>query len=144
MKIYLDNCCFNRPFDDQTHYRIRLETEAKLYIQDLLRQGVLQFVWSYMLDYENGANPFIERREAIGTWRTIACQEIEETDKVIELAENYVDLGIRVGDSLHISCAVVAGCQFFITTDDEVLKKNKNITGITITDPTTFLREFNR
>ncbi|MFO7884916.1 MAG: hypothetical protein R6U68_08850 [Desulfobacteraceae bacterium] len=33
MKIYLDNCCFNRPFDDQTSLRIRLETEAKLDIQ---------------------------------------------------------------------------------------------------------------
>jgi hypothetical protein len=30
MKIYLDNCCFNRPFDDQSHLRIRLEAEAKL------------------------------------------------------------------------------------------------------------------
>ena len=29
MKLYLDNCCFNRPFDDQSQLRIRLETEAK-------------------------------------------------------------------------------------------------------------------
>ena len=39
MKIYLDLCCFNRPFDDQTKARIKLETEAKLVIQekDLLK-----------------------------------------------------------------------------------------------------------
>ena len=30
MKIYMDNCCYNRPYDDQTHIRIYLETEAKL------------------------------------------------------------------------------------------------------------------
>lgn len=30
MKIYLDNGCFNRPFDDQSRIRIMLETEAKL------------------------------------------------------------------------------------------------------------------
>ena len=30
MRIYLDNCCYNRPFDEQTQLRIRLETEAKL------------------------------------------------------------------------------------------------------------------
>lgn len=30
MRVYLDNCMFNRPFDDQGHIRIRLETEAKL------------------------------------------------------------------------------------------------------------------
>ncbi len=28
MDIYLDNCCFNRPFDDQTSLRIHLESEA--------------------------------------------------------------------------------------------------------------------
>jgi len=29
MKVYLDNCCFNRPFDDQSSPVVRLETEAK-------------------------------------------------------------------------------------------------------------------
>jgi len=28
MKIYLDVCCLNRPFDDQRQDRIRLGTEA--------------------------------------------------------------------------------------------------------------------
>jgi len=27
MKVYLDVCCLNKPFDDQTHDRIRLERE---------------------------------------------------------------------------------------------------------------------
>ncbi len=34
MRIYLDNGCLNRPFDDQRQIRIRIETEAKLYIQE--------------------------------------------------------------------------------------------------------------
>ena len=33
MRIYLDNCCLNRPFDDQSKMRIRLEAEAVLFIQ---------------------------------------------------------------------------------------------------------------
>jgi hypothetical protein len=37
MKIYLDNCVFNRPFDNQNAIRIRLEAEAKLYIQSLIK-----------------------------------------------------------------------------------------------------------
>ena len=28
MRVYLDNCCYNRPFDEQSQLRIRLETEA--------------------------------------------------------------------------------------------------------------------
>ena len=57
MKVYLDNCCFNRPFDDQSSLVIHLETEAKLHIQDLIRQGELSLLWSFVLDYENDANP---------------------------------------------------------------------------------------
>jgi hypothetical protein len=34
MLIYLDNCCFNRSYDDQSHYRVNLETQAKLYVQE--------------------------------------------------------------------------------------------------------------
>ena len=41
MKIYLDNCCFNRPFDDQKQLRIKLETEAKLDIQKRIVQAKL-------------------------------------------------------------------------------------------------------
>ena len=53
MRIYLDNCCFNRPFDDQSQIRIRLESEAKLKIQEEIRSGKIQLIWSYILDYEN-------------------------------------------------------------------------------------------
>jgi hypothetical protein len=30
MKIYLDNCCLNRPFDDLSQDRVYLEAEAIL------------------------------------------------------------------------------------------------------------------
>ena len=33
LRVYLDNCCFNRPFDNQLQPRIRFETQAKLHIQ---------------------------------------------------------------------------------------------------------------
>lgn len=68
MKIYLDNCMFNRPFDEQTHIRIRLETEAKLAIQEEIRRGTYQLIWPYILDYENSKNPFQERKEQIIKW----------------------------------------------------------------------------
>jgi len=58
MRIYLDNCCFNRPFDSQSQVRVRLETEAKLRIQERVVSGELELAWSYILDYENAANPF--------------------------------------------------------------------------------------
>lgn len=58
MRIYFDNCCFNRPFDDQSQIRIRLESEAKLKIQADIVEEKFELVWSYILDAENKANPF--------------------------------------------------------------------------------------
>jgi len=48
MRVYLDNCCFNRPFDDKSQIRVKLEAEAKLYIQEEIRLGKLELIWSYI------------------------------------------------------------------------------------------------
>ena len=32
MRVYLDNCCYNRPFDGQGDFRVAIETLAKLLI----------------------------------------------------------------------------------------------------------------
>lgn len=85
MKIYLDNCCYNRPFDDQTQMKIHLETQAKLYIQAQIREGKYDLVWSYILDYENSKNPYEEKRLAIAPWRNIAviCV-LRETEDILQ------------------------------------------------------------
>ena len=46
MRVYLDNCCYNRPFDPQTDLRISLETAAKMQVQALMRSGEVEYVWS--------------------------------------------------------------------------------------------------
>ena len=79
MKIYLDNCSFNRPFDDQSSMRVKLETEAKLFVQEKILIGKLQLIWSHILEYENMQNPFIERRNTIIEWKKIAVEKIDGT-----------------------------------------------------------------
>lgn len=56
---------FNRPFDNQTNLRVRIETESKLFIQEKIKLGELLLIWSYILDFENSQNPFAERQQAI-------------------------------------------------------------------------------
>ncbi|HWN42719.1 MAG TPA: PIN domain protein, partial [Thermoanaerobaculia bacterium] len=82
----MDNCCFNRPFDHQGQVRIRLETEAKLRIQERIAAGEIELAWSYILDYENAANPFEERRAAVGLWKRRAVVDVEETPDLLENA----------------------------------------------------------
>lgn len=82
VSVYLDNCCFNRPFDDQQHIRIHIETEAKLYIQLKVVENVILLVWSYILDYENSMNPYIDRKTIIGKWKSRACKLIKVCNPV--------------------------------------------------------------
>ena len=55
-KVYLDNCCYNRPYDDQTQTRIKEETQAKMSIQRAIINGDLDLVTSTILYYENSRN----------------------------------------------------------------------------------------
>jgi len=86
IRVYLDNCAFNRPFDDQSHIRIRLESEAKLYSQQKIRGGEVELAWSYMLDIENGHNPFHEKSNAIARWKRFAVIDV---DMVVLIDERY-------------------------------------------------------
>jgi len=139
----LDNCSFNRPFDDQSQLRIQLEAEAKLFIQRKVREGRLELAWSYILDYESQANPFDERREAIQAWKKYTVIDTDETQGILAKAGALTEEGLKSKDALHIACAIEMQCDYFITTDDKILNRmrTKDSHEITVVDPTTFVRE---
>ena len=93
MLVYLDNCCYNRPYDDQSSLCISLETQAKLRIQMELLCRKHSLVWSSIEDYENAHNPFEIRRNAIGQWRNIAVQIQMADKKVTAIAEAIMQKG---------------------------------------------------
>jgi predicted nucleic acid-binding protein len=139
VKLYLDNCCFNRPFDDQSNMRNRLEADAKIYIQSRIRIGDHELIWSYILEYENSVNPHEDRRANTLIWKGFATEHCNETNSVKSRAANLKALGIRTKDALHISCAIESKADYLITTDDRLL--NKNVAGIKIINPIDFLRK---
>ena len=141
MRIYLDNCCFNRPFDDQKQIWIRLETEAKLDVQQKILQNKIELAWSYILDFENEMNPFEQRRIAIRRWKEQAIIDTSETEEIIDRAKRFSQMGLRSKDALHLSCAISMNCNYFLTTDDQLIKKASIINEIKVSDPTNFIRE---
>ena len=90
MKIYLDNCCYNRPFDDQSQIKIHLEAQAKLYIQAKIREGAYDLVWSYILDYENGKNPYEEKRLAIAPWKKFLLSVPPKKPKIFWYSQSHL------------------------------------------------------
>ena len=138
IKVYLDNCCYNRPFDDQTSLVVQLETEAKLYIQECIRQGELLLCWSFILDYENGANPFEEIRNRVSDWKKLASVDCDLSDRISTKAQELMKLGLRQMDASHVACAICLGADYFLTTDKKIL--SKPITEIMVMNPIDFIR----
>jgi predicted nucleic acid-binding protein len=142
MKIYLDHCSYNRPFDDQSNVKNQLETIAKLYIQDQIKQGKYDLVWSYMSDLENNNNPNIENKNSIQQWENIAKYKCRSSENILKNGRQIELLKIRPNDTLYISCAIESQCEYFITTDSGLT--NKTIDGIKIINPTDFVIEMEK
>lgn len=125
MRIYLDLCCFNRPYDDQSQVRIRIETEAKLALQQKIKDAECELIWSSILDFECSNNPFEEHRIAIINWRDLAGALTLIDETILAQAQYLKTCGIGHYDALHVACAVAAKADIFVTTDDRLLKRIK-------------------
>lgn len=101
----------------------------------------MELAWSYVLDYESQANPFEERREVVAHWKTVAVVDVEATEAILRKAHELAARGLHAKDALHVACALAAGCEFFLTTDDLVVKKMRGYAGIAVLDPTQFIVE---
>ncbi len=134
----MDNCCYNRPFDNQSDIIVKLESEAVSFIQEQIKLGKLDLVWSYIMDYENSFNPFADRQISIEKWRQYAKEDVNVNNEIVKQAENLISLNIKKKDALHIACALYAKCRYFLTTDLKLL--NKTVDGISIINPLDFLK----
>ena len=140
MRVYLDNCMFNRPFDNQAQIRIRLESEAKLYIQNKIKSKVIELVWSYILEIENLQNPHDERRVAIQKWKALSTIKIIENSEVLTHANQLLKFGIKPKDALHVASAVEGKADYFLTTDDQLLSGIKKSNMIEILNPVDYIK----
>lgn len=142
MTIYLDNCCLNRPYDDQAAPRVRLEAEAIVLILTAVAEARIKMVWSVIVDTENDQNPFEERRTGIARWRNYASVIIEDTSDVRERARAMAANGVKPLDALHIASAAAGGASHFLTVDDGILKKRQRLHEIVIASPLEFVQSF--
>ncbi|TDI43346.1 MAG: PIN domain-containing protein [Acidobacteria bacterium] len=141
-RLYLDVSVLNRPFDDQLQARIKLETEAFLAILERIEAGEFAMVGSSVLDFENGANPFAERKERVESYLKLASQFVKVDEVVKERAETIATFGFKSFDALHLACAEMAA-ETFLTVDDKVIKRATDRAGeldLKVLNPIDFVR----
>jgi predicted nucleic acid-binding protein len=127
MKLYLDLCVYNRPFDYQGQERIALETGAFIYLIEQIEKGNYTLVCSEALVYENKRNPDNLRRERISSYFKLAKYFISLEESDFERAKVLRAIGFSDMDALHIASAEKGDIDFLITCDDwmsDLYKRN--------------------
>lgn len=122
MKIYMDVCCLNRPFDDQTQDRIRIESDAVLAILSKCLSGQWHLMSSEVLDIEIENMQDKWKKIKVCELYKMAEEKIMLNDKIIKRAYEFREFGIKPFDSLHVASAEYSKADVFLTTDKNLLR----------------------
>ena len=142
MRIYLDMCCYNRPYDPQEQLTVAMETQSKLHIQQWIEEGKFDLVGSYTLDYECGNIPSPLRRRQIKefVYRNAKLYVSHAgDDEISKKAEEIMKTNVKEYDAFHVASAIYANCAYFITVDYRLLKYQTN--EIRMVSPIEFVME---
>ena len=126
-KIYLDNCVLNRPFDDQSQERVRLETEAITLLLSRLERKELTWLGSQALEIEIDRTPDMEQQSRLRRVIEFVDVFVELGEKELERAKELQKLGFVGFDAVHLACAESGSADIFLTTDDRLLKLAKRV-----------------
>ena len=122
MRIYLDTCCLNRPFDDASVDRNRLEAQAVRTILRRVHSGFWSLIGSEAIDSELDEMPDADKRKLTRNFLMLQSESVPVGDRECARMRELVGLGFSAYDALHIACAETAKCDIFLTTDDDILK----------------------
>jgi len=143
MRIYLDNCCFNRPFDSQEQSIIVMESEAVLTIIDKCkRNNKYFFLGSDVLDEEidNMADP-IKKQNVLNLY-SFAQNHIELNPTILKRAVDLQSFNLESFDALHLASAEYGKADIFLTTDRKLIKHTKKIDlSVNVSNPLVWLLE---
>lgn len=123
MRLFLDTCSLNRPWDDQTQVRIHLEAECVLHIVDRARSGAEELVTSDYLLEEIASSPDPMRREDVVNLLTHARFHVARRLSIEERAKALAAWNLVAHDALHLTAAEAAGCDYLLTTDDKFIRR---------------------
>jgi len=142
MKIYFDVSCLNRPFDDQSQPRIRLEAEAVTLILDQIAARQLQQTSSRMADIEIAAIADESKRRRVAN--LLPESTIELSEQIFRKARKHMQAGLHAADAVHVAAAESQGAVVFLTCDDRLLRQCQRIADsldVIVANPLIWIRE---
>ena len=126
LKIYLDTCCYSRPYDDKRQSQIFREVSAIEAILGYLQIRQWHWITSEVIVFEVNRNPNLTQREDIRKLLRNAHQYVLVGAPEELRSEQLESFGFKPLDALHIACAENANADVLLTTDRRMLRRSKN------------------
>lgn len=127
MKVYLDTCSLNRPFDDQTQPRIRLEAEAVLWVLKQVDLGQFILCDSDVLRFENHNNPDLSKQAKVEELLNRGQEYAKITGRIEERARQLARQGMQPLDALHVASAESLKADVLLTCDDRFIRAARRL-----------------
>ena len=141
-RIYLDTCCWGRPWDGKGHASIVAEADAVVEIIDWRYVKGYIAIGSPVIDAEILDNPKPkDRGEIMAFYADTIDRYIDFTPDSDIRARGFQAKGLRVNDSHHLALAERAGVGILLTVDKQFLKvaANKNLSRVNVINPLVFI-----
>jgi predicted nucleic acid-binding protein len=138
LRIYLDVCCLNRPFDDLRQDRIRLEAEAIKAILRRIDDGIWVGVKSPAVKFEISRMSDMDRMLEVGLISARMKASVSQSSAVRVRARELEQIGFGGVDALHLAFAEKAKADVFLTTDDGLLRRAvryKDVISVSVDNP---------
>lgn len=111
-------------------------------ILDACHAGRFAIVNSEALVFENAQNPRPVRRNRVGVLLNTFGRPVSRSASVVRRARQIREHGITDMDALHLALAEKAGCGFFVTCDEGLLRRSRRMQSeLVIASPTKFVEE---
>jgi hypothetical protein len=127
ISIYMDCCCLNRPADDQTQDKIRIETDTIIAILFKCYYSSWKLIGSDVIEFEILKTPDLNKRNKALNLLSIKKENIPLNEKIYERAIEIQKYGLKPLDSLHFASAEYKNVSVLLTVDKDFVKDSKKV-----------------
>jgi len=122
-----------------------MEAEAVLAILNNSSDGIIRLIGSEVLRLEIVKSPDPNRRAKVLKLLEKSDEIVKNNDSIDSRGKELVEIGFKAFDAQHIACAETAKADFFLTTDDKIIKlydRNPDGIKVRISNPLTWIQDF--
>ena len=138
MRIYLDNCCYNR-----SNSKIYYERNSIMIILELAEKSAIKIIGSEMLIKEIDDTKDAYKKSVLEMLYSLCSEEIIVDKTILNRAEIIRhSSNIKYKDSIHLACAEAANADVLLTTDIKFMNNSNRIKTYTkVMNPNQYLLE---